>query len=469
MDKHRSKAATISKQLKDYSNSTKDKKLRFYKGSSNSTRSDEKGNYYWVDISELNEIITVDKKGQFVIVEPNVPMDKLVSETLKYGFIPRVVMEFPGITVGGGINGAALESSSFKYGQFNDNALEYEHILGSGEIITSSPKQKADLFYGISGSYGSLGLLSLIKLKLIKASEYVRVSYIPAGNYEEALKKLDSLHSENLDFLEAIVFDPKNTVIITGVLTNEKSLPIKTYSKARDPWFYEKGKKVKETGKEAQELVPIFDYLFRYNRGAFWMGEFVFPFLHIPNNKITKFVLNPIMNTRKLFDGLHSVNMGQDWLVQDFYLPYKNVQKFLQYCEKDVKIYPLWLCPMKSTNQPQKLSPHYISSDKLVDIGVWGQTDKYLKDPIAYNRKLEAEIKQLDGRKMLYAHQYYTKEEFWSEYDKSWYESLRKKYKSDAFPDVWEKTNVKERYKMSKWKGTLKVLLDTFRGRNVNT
>jgi FAD/FMN-containing dehydrogenase len=41
-------------------------------------------------------------------------MDKLVKATLKYGLVPPVVTEFPGITVGGAIQGAAAETSSFR-------------------------------------------------------------------------------------------------------------------------------------------------------------------------------------------------------------------------------------------------------------------------------------------------------------------------------------------------------------------
>ena len=43
------------------------------------------------------------------LVEPNVPMDRLVAATLQCGLIPPVVMEFPAITVGGGFTGTAGE------------------------------------------------------------------------------------------------------------------------------------------------------------------------------------------------------------------------------------------------------------------------------------------------------------------------------------------------------------------------
>ena len=58
------------------------------------------------------------------LVEPNVPMDTLVRETLRYGLLPPVVPEFPGITAGGGFAGTAAESGSFKYG-FLESQLSF--------------------------------------------------------------------------------------------------------------------------------------------------------------------------------------------------------------------------------------------------------------------------------------------------------------------------------------------------------
>lgn len=63
-----------------------------------------------VDTSGLNHVITIDTKSMTALVEPNVPMDALVEATLREGLLPPVVMEFPGITVGGGFAGTAGES-----------------------------------------------------------------------------------------------------------------------------------------------------------------------------------------------------------------------------------------------------------------------------------------------------------------------------------------------------------------------
>ena len=84
-----------------------EKPFRIYHGSTNSTRTLEFKRSEMIDISQLDHVLSVDSDSRTAWVEPNVPMDKLVAATLKLGLIPEVVMEFPGITVGGGHHGRA--------------------------------------------------------------------------------------------------------------------------------------------------------------------------------------------------------------------------------------------------------------------------------------------------------------------------------------------------------------------------
>ena len=62
-----------------------------------------------VDISHLSRVLKVDINSKTALVEPNVPMDRLVESTLKHGLIPPVVMKLPGITAGGGFAGTGGE------------------------------------------------------------------------------------------------------------------------------------------------------------------------------------------------------------------------------------------------------------------------------------------------------------------------------------------------------------------------
>ncbi|KAF2812834.1 FAD-binding domain-containing protein [Mytilinidion resinicola] len=163
MPPHEEVVAHISAAVKAFFSSRQS--FRIFHGSTNSTRPAHDGRT--VDISALSNVLKVDVPSSTAIVEPNVPMDKLVQATLAHGMIPPVVMEFPGITVGGGYAGSAGESSSFEYGYFDQTIRSVEIVLATGQVVTASGSENADLFKGAAGALGSLGITTKLELRLI--------------------------------------------------------------------------------------------------------------------------------------------------------------------------------------------------------------------------------------------------------------------------------------------------------------
>jgi len=85
-----------------------------------------------IDTTSLSQALKIDTNTNTALVEPNVPMDKLVEVTLQHGLILPVVMEFPGITAGGGFAGTSGESSSFRHGFFEHTVNWIEIVLPNG-------------------------------------------------------------------------------------------------------------------------------------------------------------------------------------------------------------------------------------------------------------------------------------------------------------------------------------------------
>src|SRR3989344_8892058 len=139
---HSEKVRIISERFKSLFISGQ--KVRVYHGSTNSTRSVRLHVDNVINISNLDKVISINDEEMFVTVEPNVSMEKLVKETLRFGLLPPVMMEFPKITVGGAIQGTAGESSSFRYGLFHNICMEYEIVLGNGEILYCSRENNQD-------------------------------------------------------------------------------------------------------------------------------------------------------------------------------------------------------------------------------------------------------------------------------------------------------------------------------------
>src|SRR2546421_8059856 len=100
-------------------------------------------------------------------------MDRLVESTIKRGLIPPVVMEFPGITAGGGFAGTSGESSSFRHGFFEHTVKWVEIVIPNGEVVSASETENPDLFHGAASSFGTMGVTTLLEIQLTDAKKYV--------------------------------------------------------------------------------------------------------------------------------------------------------------------------------------------------------------------------------------------------------------------------------------------------------
>lgn len=190
MQAHEDAVAAVASRVRHFYESKQP--YRIYHGSTNSTRASPRRRDNTVDTSSLNRVLDVDVSKKTALVEPNVPMDALVAATLKADLVPLLVMEFPGITVGGGFSGTSGESSSFRYGAFEATINWIEIVLPNGDVTVASRTtgEKTDLFWGAASAFGTLGVVTLLEVQLREAKPYVQLTYSLYGRVADANAKL---------------------------------------------------------------------------------------------------------------------------------------------------------------------------------------------------------------------------------------------------------------------------------------
>lgn len=279
------------------------------------------------------------------MVEPNVTMEKLVKETLKHGMLPLVVPSFPGATAGGTFSSTAGSSSSFKHGFFDRSVLWSEAVLPDGTIARASRTRNSELLEGMVGSLGTLGIVTLLQIKLMPAETWVELRYIPVEDDSNAIKILDELAQDpGNDFLEAIIYGPKEQahgVVAVGRLSAVSNHPHVTFSTPNDNWFYEH---VRRAG-GSTESIPITDYLFRHDRGSFGLGQCCFG--RVPFNDWSRWGADNALKSHALAQTMQVLHWSDHLLVQDFVVPQDSGLKMLEYLSINVKIYPLFLSPVR--------------------------------------------------------------------------------------------------------------------------
>ncbi|RKU48694.1 hypothetical protein DL546_009537 [Coniochaeta pulveracea] len=464
MERHRQLVTQISSTVKAFF--TNRTPYRINHGSTNSTRPRPAGQGT-LDISSLRNVLSVDPVQRTALVEPNVPMDRLVEASLPHGLVPPVVMEFPGITAGGGFAGTAGESSSFRHGFFDESVSKVEMVLADGEVAEvrntehegGKTEERGDLFRGAAGAVGTLGLTTLLEVGLMPAKKFVKATYRRTASVGEAIKKVEQeVDRPGNDYVDGILFSKDHGVVVTGELTDEKPVDVKpqTFSHAKDPWFYLHVEERTRHAQEVVEYIPLAEYFFRYDRGGFWVGKAAFDyFSFVPFNRFTRWFLDDFLHTRMLYRALHGSGESGRMIVQDLAMPFATAEKFIDYTASETRIWPLWLCPLKRrppptfhpvTTHPDVQDRTKIDSRMMLNIGVWGWGPSKPEQFIKANKRLEEKVRELGGMKWLYAHTYYSEKEFWEVYgNKEWYEGLRRKYKAEGLPSVWDKVHVDEK------------------------
>jgi FAD/FMN-containing dehydrogenase len=331
-------------------------------------------------------------------------------------------------------------------------------VLADGTVVRASPTEHADLFYGTAGAFGTLGIITAAEVQLIPAKQYVTTTYFPVESFQNAVETIQKkIAEEEYDYIDGIMFGSDHGVIIAGKLSDMAEGKLVRFSRAHDPWYYLHAQSIDSQKKIITEATPLTDYLFRYDRGAFWVGSYAFGLFDIPFNAFTRWLLNPILHTRKLYQALQESGASQQYVVQDLALPLDQAEEFMQFVDKRLGVYPLWLCPLKPDSK-SPLQSNNLDTPMVINVGVWGDRVKQHATFVKANRAIETKLKELGGKKWFYAHSYYTKQEFWQIYDEKRYAALRRKYHATTLPTVFDKIRVKDTYEVNFKRGLYRTI-----------
>lgn len=299
----------------------------------------------------------------------------------------------------------------------------------------------------------------MVEMQLIPLKQMVEVTYHPTFSFENATGKLQyQMTEDNNDYVDGVLFSKGAGAVVTGRLvgTHESTqLPLRRFSRPWDEWFWIHAKSLALKGIVTKELVPIQDYLFRYDRGAFWMGMYAYKHFMVPFTWLTRVLLDYFMHTRIMYHALHASGYTDRYIIQDIAFPAGNAAAFAEYVDEAFGMYPLWLCPLRKDGRSSMGHPKSfegavggmeiggVYDGAYINVGVWGPYPSNETEYVRANREIESKMRELGGLKWLYSRVFYTEDEWWQVYDKQRYEALRKKFNATTLPTIWDK--VKDR------------------------
>lgn len=117
-----------------------------------------------IDLSRMKGV-RVDPASQTVQAEPGLTWGELNHELQVFGLVATggfiSTTGIGGLTLGGGLGWLVR-----KYGLACDNLLSVDIVTADGQFLTASSTQNQDLFWGVRGSGGNLGVVTSFKFKV---------------------------------------------------------------------------------------------------------------------------------------------------------------------------------------------------------------------------------------------------------------------------------------------------------------
>lgn len=429
MPTHEQKINRIIKQLKDRK-STKPVSLKKKTVShevpklSDKRYSDEK-----IDLSDLNEILHINTEKRICIAEPGVTFIDLVTATMKYDLVPIIVPELKTITIGGAVAGCSIESMSYKHGGFHDTCLEYEIITAKGNVLICTPDNENNLlFQMVHGTFGTLGIISKLKFKLIPAKPSVKVTYEKYNNIKDYKSAIWG-HYENkdVDFMDGIIHSPTEYVLSVANFVDEAPY---THNYGWMRIYYLSTKKRKE------DYLKTPDYFFRYDKGVTNVN---------PKSFLGRFFFGKFINstrTLKLVEKFRRlIPPDKIPITVDVFIPFSKVNNFMEWYKKEVNHFPLWCVPYKFVRGYEWLSADFLLKTKdelILDLAIYGMKKKGDKN---YYKIIEDELMNIGGIKTLISSNYYSESDFWKIWNKENYDKVKRKTDpNNIFRDLYTKT-----------------------------
>jgi FAD/FMN-containing dehydrogenase len=424
--------------------------VRLSKPTSNLFRTRARSSTPGLDVSALDGVIAVDPDARTADVQGMTTYEHLVDATLAHGLMPLVVPQLKTITLGGAVTGLGIESSSFRSGMPHESVRELEVLTGDGQVVTARPdNEHSALFHGFPNSYGTLGYALRMVIDLEPVKPFVRLRHVRFGDRGDCFAAMAEVcdtrryEGEEVDFIDGTVFSRDEMYLTLGTFADDAPT---TSDYTGMGVYYRSIQRLRE------DHLTVRDYLWRWDTDWFWCSR-VFG---VQNPRVRRLVPKRWLRSDsywKLIDlerrygpyrriaRLRGLPPEED-VVQDVELPIDRAPDFFDFFVREVPISPFWLCPLRLRDETAPWDLYPLSpGTTYVNFGFWSSVPLADGEPDGtHNRRIEAVVEELGGRKSLYSTSFYERDEFWRLYNGATYAELKRSYDGDGrLLDLYEK------------------------------
>lgn len=118
-----------------------------------------------IDMRSFNKVLALDVDTKQVTVQPGISWRQLQTEIDPQNLSIKIMQTYANFTVGGSLS-VNVHGRYIGEGPLVGSVLGLKLVLADGSLVSASPTENADIFYGAIGGYGGLGVIVEATLQL---------------------------------------------------------------------------------------------------------------------------------------------------------------------------------------------------------------------------------------------------------------------------------------------------------------
>jgi len=187
-----------------------------------------------INTTRLNRMIAFDAETGVLECEAGVSLAEIIDVFLPRGYFVPVTPGTKFVTVGGAIANDVHGKNHHCDGTFCQFVESFELLTPSGEVLTCSKSENADIFWATAGGIGLTGLIVTARIRLQPVeSAYINVDYTQCEDLDHALEAMaatDGAHKYSVAWVDCLA---KGSSLGRSVLMQGDHATLKQLSGAR--------------------------------------------------------------------------------------------------------------------------------------------------------------------------------------------------------------------------------------------
>ncbi|KZN65559.1 FAD-binding oxidoreductase [Pseudoalteromonas luteoviolacea] len=198
-----------------------------------------------LDMREFNQVISFDPKAKEITVQSGIRWRDIQDVIDPKNLSIKIMQSYSNFTVGGSLS-VNVHGRYMGEGPIIRSVKSIKVVLADGSIVSASPHENSEVFFGVIGGYGGLGVIAEATLELVPNLKVGReTDYMTIEQYTSFFKQ-NVKSNPSVVFHNADIYPPDYTHVnsVSWVKT-EKPLTVqeKLISRDKDYWWQPKAAK----------------------------------------------------------------------------------------------------------------------------------------------------------------------------------------------------------------------------------